>query len=291
MNRLQEILHAIGDPEVTMLLLRQEFVQQALLAAALLGVISGLIGPFIVMRNMAFSVHGTSELAFTGAAAALLFGFAVGPGAIIGSVLVAVLFGVMGRRADERDSVIGVIMAFGLGLGVLFAHLYPGRSGTAFSLLTGQIVSAGAEGATLMAGVTAVVVATMALIYRPLLFASTDPVVAAARGVPTRLISVVFAVIVGLVAAQGVQVVGALLVMSLLITPGAAAARVTSSPGIAVLLSVLFAEIAAVGGIVLALAPGVPISVFVTTISFAIYLLCRLWATLRGRRRHRAAAH
>jgi zinc/manganese transport system permease protein len=113
------------------------------------------------------------------------------------------------------------------------------------------------------------------VVYRPLLFATADPEVAAARGVPVRTLGIVFAALVGVVAAQGVQIVGALLVMSLLITPAAAAARIFSSPVATIAASVVFAEIAAVGGLILSLAPGVPISVFVTAISFVIYLACR----------------
>jgi len=130
--------------------------------------------------------------------------------------------------------------------------------------------------------VTVLVVAVLAISYRPLLFATADPEVAAARGVPVRALGIVFAALVGVVAAQGVQIVGALLVMSLLITPAAAAARVFSSPVAVLAASVLFAEVSAVAGIVLSLAPGVPVSVFVTTISFVIYLAC--W--LIGRRHH-----
>lgn len=257
-------------------LLGRGFVQQALLAAALLGLLAGLIGPFVVMRQMSFAVHGSSELSLTGAAAALLAGANVGAGAIVGSVVAAILFGVLGQRSKDRDSVIGVVMAFGLGLAVLFIHLYPGRTGTNFALLTGQIVGVGYTGLAMLVVVTVIVAGALALVYRPLLFATVDPDVASARGVPVRALGIVFAALVGLTAAQGVQIVGALLVMSLLITPAAAAARITSSPARAVALSIVFAEIAAVGGIVLSLAPGVPISVFVTTIAVVIYLICRV---------------
>jgi zinc/manganese transport system permease protein len=128
------------------------------------------------------------------------------------------------------------------------------------------------------------VVAVLAVCYRPLLFATVDPEVAAGRGVPVRALGIVFAALVGVAAAQGVQIVGALLVMSLLITPAAAAARVFTSPAATIAASVVFAEMAAVGGIVLSLAPGVPVSVFVTAISFAIFLAC--WAI--GSRRVRS---
>lgn len=270
------------DLSLTADLLGRDFVQQAILAAALLGLLAGLIGPFVVMRQMSFAVHGSSELSLTGAAAALLAGANVGTGALLGSVVAAVLFGVLGQRTKDRDSSIGVVMAFGLGLAVLFIHLYPGRTGTNFALLTGQIVGVGYSGLLMLVVVSTVVGAVLAATYRPMLFATVDPDVAEARGVPVRALGIVFAALVGLTAAQGVQIVGALLVMSLLITPAAAAARITSSPARAIALSIVFAEIAAIGGIMLSLAPGVPISVFVTMIAVAIYLLCRLV----GRYRH-----
>lgn len=275
MDRLLEIGRSLTDVETTAYLLQQDFVVYGLIAIALLGLLAGAIGPFIVMRQMSFSVHGASELALTGAAAALLFGLNLGFGAIIGSVIAALMFGLMGSRVSQRDSSIGVVLAFGLGLAVLFIHLYPGRSGTAFSLLTGQIVGVSEHGVVQMAVVAAIICAALIALYRPLVFSSADPEVAEARGVPVRAINMIFAVLVGLAAAQAVQVVGALLVLSLLITPAAAAAAVTSSPARAIGLTILFAEIAAVGGMLLSLAPGVPVSVFVTTISFVIYLGAR----------------
>ena len=275
MDRLLEIGRSLTDVESTAYLLQQDFVVYGLIAIALLGLLAGAIGPFIVMRQMSFSVHGASELALTGAAAALLFGLNLGFGAIIGSVIAALMFGLMGSRVSQRDSSIGVVLAFGLGLAVLFIHLYPGRSGTAFSLLTGQIVGVSEHGVVQMAVVAAIICAALVALYRPLVFSSADPEVAEARGVPVRAINMIFAVLVGLAAAQAVQVVGALLVLSLLITPAAAAAAVTSSPARAIGLTILFAEIAAVGGMLLSLAPGVPVSVFVTTISFVIYLGAR----------------
>jgi zinc/manganese transport system permease protein len=283
-RRLADVLHHLFSFDITADLLRHDFVQQALAAGALLGLVAGLIGPFIVMRQMSFAVHGSSELSLTGAAFALLVGFEVGAGALIGSALAAALFGILGQRVRERDSVIGVVLAFGMGLAVLFIHLYPGRTGTAFALLTGQIVGVGYTGLTMLALVCLLVVAVLGTCYRPLLFATVDPDVAAARGVPVRVLGIVFAALVGVVAAQAVQIVGALLVMSLLITPAAAAARVIASPAAAIVASVAFAEVAAVGGIVLSLAPGVPVSVFVATISFVIYLFC--WYL--GRRREAA---
>lgn len=259
-------------------------VQTALLAALILGLVAGVLGPLIVMRRMSFAVHGTSELAFTGGAAALLLGIGVEYGALIGAVVAALLLGILGARDADRDSVIGVILSFGLGMGVLFLSFYKGRSGNKFGILTGQIITIDSTNLTLFVVSSAVVLAVLALVYRPLLFASVDRNVAVARGVPVKTLTVVFALLVGVSTALSVKVVGSLLVVALMVTPAAAAARVTASPWKATVLSIVFAEVSAIGGIVLSLAPGLPVSAFVTAISFLIYVVCRVIAWQRDRR-------
>lgn len=277
----------------TLLLL--PFVGTALVAAAVLGVLAGVLGPLIVTRNMAFSVHGTSELALTGGAAALLAGINVGYGSLIGAVVAAVILGLLTRKVSEHDSVIGAVLAFGLGVGVLLLSFYEGNSANKFGLLIGQIASVDSGSLVLLVSAAVGVLIVLAFIYRPLLFASVDAEVAAARGVPLRILSPVFAVLVGVATALGVQTVGSLLVLSLMITPAAAASRVTASPVVATVLSIVFAELAVLGGIVLSLVPGKPVSAFVTAISFLIYLVCRLVGVLRARRigsgRGMASAH
>lgn len=264
-------------------LLALPFVQSALIACAVLGLVAGLLAPLIVARGMSFAVHGTAELAFTGGAAALLTGIGVQVGAVVGAVVAGLVFGVLGLRQRERDSVIGVVLAFGLGLGVLMLALYPGRAANKFGLLTGSIVSVDAPNLWLLVGVAALVAVVLGVLYRPLLFASTDPEVALARGVPVRALSLVFAVLIGLVTALAVPVVGAVLVLSVMIAPGAAAARVTANPVLVTVLAVAFAELALLGGTVLSLAPGLPVSGYVAAIAFACYVGCRLVARVRGR--------
>lgn len=265
-------------------LLAQPFVQNALLACAVLGIVAGALAPLIVSRGMAFAVHGTAELAFTGGAAALLIGIGVGIGAVVGAVIAGVVFGLLGLRQRERDSVIGVVLAFGLGLGVLMLALYSGRASSKFGLLTGSIVSVDSTNLLVLGVVAVLVIAVLAVLYRPLLFASTDPDVALARGVPVRFLSLVFAVLIGLTTALAVPIVGAILVLSVMIAPGAAAARVTANPLLATVLAVLFAEVALLGGTVLSLAPGLPVSGYVAAIAFLLYVGCRVVARLRGRR-------
>jgi zinc/manganese transport system permease protein len=263
-------------------LLALPFVQNALIACAVLGLVAGALAPLIVARGMAFAVHGTAELAFTGGAAALLIGIGVGFGAVAGAVVAALVFGVLGMRHRERDSVIGVVLAFGLGLGVLLLALYSGRASNKFGLLVGSIVSVDSTNLWLLGGVAVLVVGVLAVLYRPLLFASTDPDVALARGVPVRALSLVFAVLIGLTTALAVPVVGAILVLSVLIAPGAAAARVTANPVAATVLAVLFAEVALLGGTVLSLAPGLPVSGYVAAIAFLLYVGCRVVGRRRG---------
>ncbi|WP_085910683.1 MULTISPECIES: metal ABC transporter permease [Pseudonocardia] len=267
----------------TLALLAEPFVQNALIACAVLGLVAGLLTPLVVSRGMAFAVHGTAELAFTGGAAALLIGLEVGLGSVVGAVVAATVFGVLGLRQRERDSVIGVVIAFGLGLGVLFLSLYEGRSANRFGLLTGSIVAVDGTNLRVLAVVAVLVLLTLLVVYRPLLFASTDPDVALARGVPVRALSLVFAVLIGLVTALAVPIVGAILVLAVMIVPGAAANRVTANPVRATIVAVVIAEVALVGGTILSLAPGLPVSAYVATIGFVAYLLCRLVARLRGR--------
>jgi zinc/manganese transport system permease protein len=167
-------------------------------------------------------------------------------------------------------------MPFGLGLGILFLALYPGRSGNKFGLLTGQIVSVNFEQFGVLVAISVVVLAVLLVIWRPLTFDSLDPQVAAARGVPTRTLSLVFMVLLGLVVAVSVQVIGALLVLALLVTPAAAALRLSASPVVVPLLSMAFGFVSAVGGILIAITGSLPISPYITSISFGIYVIARL---------------
>jgi zinc/manganese transport system permease protein len=266
-------------------LLGLPFVQNALLAGAVLGVLAGLLGPLAVGRGMSFAVHGTSEMTFAGAAAGLLLAGAAGVsyGSLAGAVLAAVLFGLLGLRERERDSAIGVVLAFGLGIGVLCLALYPGRAANKFGLLIGQIVGVDRTDLDVLMICGVAVVLVLAVIYRPLLFATFDPTMAAARGVPVRPLSVLFAVLIGITTALGVQIVGALLVLALMITPAAAATRVSANPVVVTVLTLVFAEVSVLGGIVLSLGPGLPVSPYVTSIAFMFYLCCRGIGALRAR--------
>lgn len=258
-------------------------VRFSLVAAAVLGIAGGLIGVFVMQRDMAFAVHGISELSFAGAAAALLFGANVVAGSIVGSLVAAILIGMLGAKARDRNSIIGVLMPFGMGLGILFLALYTGRSANKFGLLTGQIISVDSEQLGLLIVISVVVLAALFVVWRPLTFDSLDPEVAAARGVPSRMLSLGFMVLLGLMVAVAVQIIGALLVMALLVTPAAAAMKVSSSPRLVPVLSMVFGFVSATGGVLLAIGGSLPISPYITTISFLIYLVCRVIGARRAR--------
>jgi zinc/manganese transport system permease protein len=258
-------------------------VQNSLIAGLLLGIMGGLIGVFVMTRDMSFAVHGISELSFAGAAIALLVGLNVAPGATIGSIVAAIIIAIMGTRAKDRNSIIAVLMPFGLGIGILALALYEGRAANKFGLLTGQIIAVDDPQVFWLIATSLVVVIALLVIWRPLSFASLDPEVAEARGVPNKALGIIFMLLLALAVAASVQIVGALLVMTLLVTPAAAALRLTSSPLLVPILSMVFAVVAVVGGILLALGGGLPISPYVTTLSFAIYLVARVVEKVRSR--------
>lgn len=263
--------------------LSQPFAYNALLATTLIAIMCGIIGPFVIMRRMAFAVHSTSELAFTGAAAGLLAGGNPLIGAFVGAFVVAGLIGVFGGRERERDSSIGVILAFGLGLGVLLLSFYKGFSTQATNILFGNIFGIGAGQLTLLLIVGVIACIAMITIYRPLLFASLDPEVAEAKGVPVALLGGIFLVILAVTVTEAAQIVGTLLVLSLAITPAAAAHRLTATPLALTALSVVFALAAGVGGLLLSLTfDDIKPTVFITVISFVIYV-CAYIATFRRR--------
>ena len=258
-------------------------VTNSLIAGALLALIGGLVGVFVMNRELSFAVHGISELSFAGAAVFLLVGLDVVLGSVFGSLTAAAIIAFLGDRARDRNSIVAVLMPFGLGIGILALALYPGRAANKFGLLTGQIVAVDDPKLGAMAVISAIVLVSLALMWRPLTFASLDGEVAAARGVKTSLLGIIFVMLLGLAVAAAVQIVGALLVLALLVTPAAAALRLSSSQLWVPVLSVSFALVAMVGGTLLALGGTLPISPYVTTISFTIYLIARLVAWARDK--------
>jgi zinc/manganese transport system permease protein len=277
---IDQLLHLLPYP----------FVQDMLLAGVLVSVVAGLVSRFVVARNMSFAVHALAEVGFTGSAGFILIGLSPVLGLLSGSLLTALVIGTLGLRVRERDSVVGVVMAFGLGLGVLFITLYRRYATEAFSILFGAITTVSQGDLILLVVMATITIVGLGVMYRPLTFATVDPLVAEARGVPVRLVSILFLLMLAASVAEAVQIVGVLLILTLLITPGATAERLTAHPGLATLASVGVALLATVGGILLALVTTVPVSFYVTTIAFACYITVRLGAPLLERSRRRGAS-
>ena len=262
---IQQVIHLLGYP----------FTQNAIAAGIVVAIVSGVVSRFVVARNMSFAVHALAELGFTGAAGAILVGASAVVGLLVGTSITAVFIGVLGVRARERDAVVGVVMAFGLGLGVLFLSLYPRYATEAINILFGTITGVSRGDVVLLVAIGVATLLALSVIYRPLMFATVDPEVAEARGVPVGVLAIAFLLIMAAAVAEAVQVVGVLLILTLLITPGATAERLTARPGRATAYSVGIALFCILGGIFLSLVSNVPVSVFVTTLSFACYLVAR----------------
>ncbi len=256
------------------------FVHQALMAGAITAILAGTVGPLVTARNMSFAVHGLAEVGFTGAAGAILLGLPPSVGLLAASFCAAGAIGVLGVRLRERDVATGSVLAFGVGLGVLFLTLSPRYLTEAYAILFGSILAVSRNDVVRAAIVGIVGVLALAVVYRPLRFASIDPEVAEARGVPTRALSVVFLLILALAVSEAVQVVGVLLILTLLIVPAGAARRLTVHPRRIVAYSILIALGAIVGGLACAVYTSWPVSFFVATLSFAAYLGARVFGPM-----------
>ncbi|MBS1677583.1 MAG: metal ABC transporter permease [Actinobacteria bacterium] len=223
-------------------MLGHEFMRHAFLAGTFVALACGLIGYFVVLRAQVFAGDALSHVAFTGALAAAAAGVDVRLGLFVATVGVAVGMGLLGRRARPDDVVIGSVFAWILGLGVLFLSIFTtsssGSNGTAaVRVLFGSILGLSAADARLAAAIAALAVVGLLVLARPLLFSTVDPDVARGLGVPVRGIGIAFLALLGLVAAEGTQAIGALMLLGLLAAPGAAARLLTFRPWWGLLLS------------------------------------------------------
>jgi zinc/manganese transport system permease protein len=257
------------------------FMQHAYTAGAIVAIVAGVVGYFVVLRSLSFAGHALSHIGFAGATGAVALGVSPIYGLLVFTVGGAVGMGALGKRIYGRDVVIGIVLAWMLGLGVLFLSLYSGYATEAYALLFGEILGISQTNVvvTLVAGV--VTLAAIAIIFRPLLFASVDSDVAEARGVPVRLLSIIFMVVLAISVSEAVQVVGVLLIFALLVTPPAIAERLTARPGRSIALSVLLALLFTWVGLFVSFYLPYPVSFFITTLAFVTYLLVRLWIYLR----------
>ncbi len=270
-------------------LFHYEFMVHAFEAGTIVAIVAGAIGYFVVLRSSAFAAHALSHIGFAGATGAVVLGispvfgllaFTLGSGAAIGA---------LGNRLRGRDVTIGIVLAWTLGLGVLFISLYRGYATEAYALLFGEILGISAQDVTvtLVAGV--ITLACLVAVYRPLLFSSVDEELAGAKGVPVTFLSIAFMAILAVAVTEAVQVVGVLLIFALVVTPAAIAVRFTSRPLAAILIGVGLALAFTWLGLSIAYYSPHPVSFFITSLAFATYVAVRVSEPLRSRFQARAA--
>lgn len=257
-------------------MLHYDFMRNAFATAAVVALVAGAAGYFVVLRAVSFAGHALAEIGFAGATGAVAIGINPLIGLLVLSTGGGVAIGLLGRRVYGRDVAIGIVLALALGLGSLFLSLYPREASETTAILFGEIfgITSQAVVITLVAG-GCTGLALIAL-YRPLLFASIDPEVAEARGVPVRLLSIGFMVVLAFAVSVSVQVVGVLLIFALLVAPAAIAQRISHRPGRALLMSMALALCIAWTGIVLAYYIPAPVGFFVTMLAFAGYIAARV---------------
>ncbi len=266
-------------------LLLYPFMQNALLAGSIVAIVAAVTGYFVIVRGLTFAGHALAQIGFAGAAAAILLGIDPVFGLLVFTLGAGISIGVLGKEIRERDIAIGIVMTLGLGCGILFIALYQGYAEQAYSILFGTIlgISRADVGITIISGTLTLVL--LLAIFRPLLFSSYDPELAEARGVPVRALAIIFLALLAIVVSISVQIIGILLIFTLLIGPAATARRLTHHPhaiiGLAILLGLLYTWV----GIFWAALSNWPISFCIATISFGLYLPVRLLSPSWQRRR------
>src|SRR2546423_7984457 len=224
-------------------LFRYAFMQHAFEAGTVVALTAGVIGYFVVLRGLSFAAHGLSHIGFAGATGAVLLGLPAIVGLLAFTMSAGAVMGALGQRLRGRDVTIGLVMAWSLGLGLLFTRLYKGSANLAIGILFGQIFGITSQDVALTFVAGAVTVLLGLAVYRPLLFATLDEEVAEAKGVPVRALSIVFMVVLAVAVSEAVQVVGVLLIFALIVAPAAIAQRFTTRPSRGVVLAALLAVV------------------------------------------------
>ena len=271
-------------------MLAYDFMRTAAEASGIVAVLAGLVGYFLVLRNQTFAGHALSHVGFTGATGAILFGVTPFWGLISFTLLAGAAMGALGEKLIARDVAIGMTLALALGFGLLFLHFYTAFATQATALLFGNVLGVDGNAVGTLALLAILSVAALAVIMRPLLFASLQPELAEAKGVPVRGLSVAFLAIVAVAVAEASQIVGVLLVFTLMVGPAAAARNLTARFGIGIVLSAVLALLEAWSGLFLAWETDWPVSFWITALSAAVYGVSfspGLIATTRRMRRSR----
>jgi zinc/manganese transport system permease protein len=256
-------------------MLAYSFMVNAFEAGTIIAIVAGIVGYFVVVRRLAFATHALGHVGFSGAAGAVVFGVNPVYGLLLFTISGATGMGLLGRRASNRDLEIGTVLAFMLGLGLLFLNLYNGYATEAYSILFGEILGISTAGVLLTLEASAVVLAAMGLIYRRLLFASLDEDVAEAKGMPMLALGLTFMILLAVAISFAVQVIGVLLIFALIVTPAAIAVRLTRRPLYAVIVSVLVSLFAVWVGLFVQFYLQYPASFFIVTIAFVLYAAVR----------------
>lgn len=272
-------------------LFQHEFVQNAVLVGTIVAIVAGVTGYFAVLRAQAFAAHALSHIGFAGATGAVLVGASSLLGMFAFTLLAALGMGALGERVRGRDVEIGMVLSFALGLGVLFLNLYTQYATETVGVLFGSILTVTRSDVLITLGCGIAILLLMALLFRPLLFASIDPQVAEARGVPVRLLSIVFMLLLAITVAEAVQVVGVLLVFALLIAPAASAVRLTNRPFRAIALAIAMGLLFTWGGLVLAFIGHFPVSFYISLLAALTYFVSVRISRFRTPRRYRPLPH
>ncbi len=269
-------------------ILQYSFIQNALLAGSCVAVVAAVVGYVMIVRGLTFAGHALPNIGFAGAAGAVLLGIDPVIGLFAFTIGAGIGIGLLGKRLNERDTVIAIIMTFSLGLGLLFLSLYSGFAERVYSILFGQIVGISQTDVLITAISSFLTLVLLIGLFRPLLFSSFDPEVAEARGVPVSLLSMVFLIVIAITVSLAVQVVGALLVFTLLVGPAATAIRIVQRPLWAILIAIaLGVSYTCLGIFIAANSVYLPVSFFIATLSFGVYLPVRLLSPLWIGRRAR----
>jgi zinc/manganese transport system permease protein len=259
-------------------LFEYDFMQHAFIAGSLAALVAGIVGYFVVIRNLAFAGHALGHIGFAGAAGAGLVGLTPPMGQLILTSLAAMGMGAFDKRLDKSDMIIGIILAFSLGLGVLFLYFYKAYAGQAMSILFGDLLGVSQNLIYWMLFFSSLILATLFFIARPLLFASLEPELAQAKGISLNVISILFLLIVAVAVTEASQIVGVLLVFTLLIGPPASALNWARNFWGGMLLTAIISLGIVWAGIILTYVTDWPASFWISFLSLAIYLgsKCRL---------------
>src|ERR1043165_223756 len=244
-----------------------EFMNNALTAAGMVAVVSGLVGYFLVMRGQTFAGHALSHIGFAGATGAGLIGLAPLWGLLAFTLAAGIVMGALSERISNRDVAIGVVLALALGFGLLFLHYYTSFATQATALLFGNVLAVDRGMIGTLAALAAVTLGGLAAIMRPLIFATLQPELAEAKGVPLRFVSTAFLAVVALAVSECAQVVGVLLVFTLMVGPPAAAQRITTGLWSGLIAAAAFALAESWLGLTMAFYTDWPVSFCIAVLS------------------------